>query len=225
MSGNCGKRWICRIAWLSVSAVVMSVVVPLVVGGQLHAAAERCNLTAVRVTLALFPKLVHAHDFRPRDTLLHAAAQSGCTELVAMLLERGADPSATNIAGRQPMHLAAGNGRREVVRMLLDASADVNSSDQYGRTPLHMTCAVRGYSEIVSSLLAAGADPNARDKNGVSPLHLAVNGAEMDVAELLLAAGADANATTTDGDTPLKAAKAATDEQMMELLREYGAHD
>jgi ankyrin repeat protein len=69
---------------------------------------------------------------------LHFAARMNRPEMVALLLELGADPRATDGSGATPLHFAAGHGHADVVRLLLAAGADptlhdvVHDSDAIG---------------------------------------------------------------------------------------------
>ena len=60
---------------------------------------------------------------------LHFAARMNRPEMVSLLLELGASPSATDGSGVTPLHLAAGHGHADVVRLLLAAGADPSIHD------------------------------------------------------------------------------------------------
>jgi ankyrin repeat protein len=62
----------------------------------------------------------------PENRPLHAAAYLGRHPVAEVLLERGAEPGATDAAGFTPLHLAAANGHLDIVRLLLAHGADVN---------------------------------------------------------------------------------------------------
>jgi hypothetical protein len=116
------------------------------------------------------------------DTALHAAAFAYDCELARDLVARGADISARNRRGAQPLHSAV-NGepatahwnpthQRAIIEYLIDAGADPNAAARGGATPLHR--AVRNRcSAAIEALLDAGADPNLGNDRGSTPSDLA----------------------------------------------------
>ena len=135
------------------------------------------------------------------ETPLHRAVDLQDRQLVARLLELGADPNAAGWGGRTALHIA-GWGPAPVLQELLAAGADVRARTLDGQSPLHSAATARDLAGL-PALLAAGADVNARDNNGETPLHRAARSRAVPNVAALLAAGADANATTAAGDTPL----------------------
>jgi ankyrin repeat protein len=145
-----------------------------------------------------------------RQLPLHFAVRKGRAEMVALLLELGADPAAVDAAG---MPAAAYAAAPEVDRRVLEALARGGVTDVFsalalgdetaaarllggGGVPagaLHLA-AKRGDARAVRWLLARGADPNARWSHWgaeVAPLHLAAAQGHAAVVRLLLDAGAD----------------------------------
>ncbi|MEW5917542.1 MAG: ankyrin repeat domain-containing protein [Gemmatimonadota bacterium] len=144
---------------------------------------------------------------------LHFAVRKNLPDMVALLLELGADPLARDDGGYPPIFYAAQPGvdRRVIevlaaggTRDLLAALALGDFSTAQGllgkqtktvehRGALHLM-AKRGDARAVEWLLARGADPNAvwaHFDADVVPLHMAAWGGHVAVAQLLLAAGAD----------------------------------
>ena len=69
-------------------------------------------------------------------TPLHLAAARCRTNIVALLLDKGADVDREARDRATPLHLAAQEGCTNVVNMLLLKKAKVNARDDKGRTPL-----------------------------------------------------------------------------------------
>jgi len=103
------------------------------------------------------------------------AAQSGDTELMKLLLAKGADPKIPTAHNVTPLAVASGIGwvegitfewsetrNLEAVKMCLDAGIDPNVADDEGRTALH-GAAHKGRSDVVNLLVEHGARLDARD--------------------------------------------------------------
>lgn len=138
--------------------------------------------------------------------LASAASAGASTELIQLLLERGADANARDEQGCVPLHRH--KGRVHVVRALASVTKDINAKDKTGVTPLHRA-ASGGHVEALRALLLAKADPNAVDCEGNTPLHFAAEELRIDcVVELIAAAGcAAAGAENKDKKIPADLAK------------------
>ena len=117
------------------------------------------------------------------DTALHVAAAAYERDIAEELVVLGADVSARNRRGAEPLHYAADgspgsdawdpDAQYAVVEFLIMAGADPNSEDKSGVAPLHRAVRTR-CAAAVRALLANGADAVRRNKSGSTPLHLAV---------------------------------------------------
>ena len=119
-------------------------------------------------------------------TTLGLAAFLGGAEVVAVLLEAGADPDddADNPLRVRPVHAAAGARDLESLRLLLAAGADPNARQQGGFTPLH-AAAHADEPEMARLLLEHGADPTLETDDGRNAAAIAADDGSARVAELL----------------------------------------
>jgi len=141
-----------------------------------------------------------------KRTPLHYAALLGQTNVVRMLLEAGADPSARaeqscprwycQAPGAEeatPLHYAGLHDSPGIVRMLLKAGASVGAADAEGNTSLHVV-ARWGLSECPRILIEAGAPLDVTNRAGKTPLRVAVESGNGGHINLLLQAGAHLDA-------------------------------
>lgn len=142
----------------------------------------------------------------PRSVLLgtivgSAKASENDAQLVALLLEHGADPNGVVSMGNTPVHRAYERGRFELLRLLVEGGGNLNRSGFMDRTPL--THAVNdGERTHVEMLLDLGADPNQPDDDGRVALLLAIQRRDGETARLLLARGARADCRASFRDEP-----------------------
>ncbi len=130
-------------------------------------------------------------------TPLHWAVHHDDADLVARLLEAGANAVAANDYGATPMSEAAVAANVAVLDALLDAGADVDSPNADGQIAL-MVVARGGNTAAARLLLDRGADVNAREaRKGQTPLMWAVAQSHPAMVELLLAHGAEVDARST----------------------------
>lgn len=133
---------------------------------------------------------------------IHLAAFSGNIQLMAVLIDRGADANAHGEAGT-PLFQAIVGKQTEAARWLLERGARADYCHPNGETALHIA-AVVGDTVTTEALLKRGADPNAKTTQGVTetlpgsppvmgetPLHLAAAYGHLAVVQQLIQGGAD----------------------------------
>lgn len=150
------------------------------------------------MTPATLPPLPSAERIQE---LLFEAARTGRDDMIAALLQAGADIEGYNTQGHTPLILASYNGHSETARTLITAGASVATPDNgRGNTAL-MGCAFKGYCEIAAILVDAGADVNQRNFAEQTAIMLAAMFARDTIIDLLLGAGADPGLIDAAGNT------------------------
>ena len=104
-------------------------------GEEIWDAASAGNLSVVKQAIANGMD-VNMKDPKSGGTLLATAALMGHTEIVALLLEHGADVNARSKDGGTALHAAAFLGRVETVKLLLDKGADTTLRHKMGGTAI-----------------------------------------------------------------------------------------
>ena len=190
---------------------------------------------------------------RAGDTPLHLAVRRGDRDLIARLLDEGADVHARNKDGVTPLHVAIWKHDRRVVRMLLDRGADANAKRVGGAAPPLHSAIWTGDRDIVEMLLDGGADLKqdqpvvtaARERHwdvcrllvergadvsegdpyssGRKALHYAAISGRADIGELLIDHGAKVNAPAYRGGAPLHLAARWGRNRMVKMLIAHGA--
>jgi len=188
--------------------------------GKIHVESRAGDAAAVQKLLDKGED-VNALEMLAGWSPLHCAAGSSHPEVVALLLGRGADVSATGKMGGTALHAAEDP---ESVRLLLAAGADPIARTNKGATPLH-SYAKSGNLTCAAALIDAGVDVDVRDADGRTPLCDAAASLQPSAVELLLERGADPNARTAKGQTPLDLASAlgGANARAIELLTAAGA--
>jgi len=180
-----------------------------------------------------------AHYTYAGDTPLHIAAAAYQRDIAEELVSRGANISARNRRGAEPLHYAADgtpaspswnpDAQHVVVEFLIGAGADPNSADKTGVAPLHRAVRTR-CAAAVRALLSNGADALRKNKGGSTPLHLAVQNTgrggtgsaaareeQTEIIRLLLSHGARPSDRNSAGRSVKDCAKA---EWIQSLLRQ-----
>lgn len=152
---------------------------------DLHEAAALGRLEQADRALAARPDAVAARSpdgFTP----LHYAAFFGRPDMVALLIDHGADVNAVadNPTRVRPLHSAAACADVESCRRLLAAGADPDAQQQAGYTAL-MSAALHGNRELADVLLAAGAATGIATDDGRTAAEFAREGEHDELAELL----------------------------------------
>ncbi|XP_021765155.1 E3 ubiquitin-protein ligase XBAT33-like [Chenopodium quinoa] len=123
-------------------------------GERLVSAARDGDLVEAKMLLECNPCLAKYSTFGGLNSPLHFAAAKGHNEIVALLLENGADVNSRNYCGQTALMQACRYGHWEVVQTLLLFRCNVTRADYLsGRTALHFA-AVNGHVRCIRLLFA-----------------------------------------------------------------------
>lgn len=155
--------------------------------------------------------------------MLQAASIREKTDMVRLLLERGADPNAPYKTGPKSERYALGNcrGNAEIMKLLLDAGATFDKNPDLAFDTL---ASVRT-PEALQLLTQYGITLKARNVNGDTPLKHAIDGNNAEQVRLYLEHGADPNETDRYGFVPLfNAIAPRRNPEIVRLLIKHGAN-
>jgi ankyrin repeat protein len=125
--------------------------------GTIHEYAQSGDVAGVQAILEKSPNQLNlAED--DGQTPLHLAAEHCHSNVVSLLLRKGAKINIQASDDETPLHLAAQEGCEEVVKLLLAKGADTSAKDKQGRTPLDRARQWK-QTNIVSLLLQRSVNP------------------------------------------------------------------
>ncbi|XP_073644608.1 serine/threonine-protein phosphatase 6 regulatory ankyrin repeat subunit C isoform X3 [Tursiops truncatus] len=160
-------------------------------------------------------------------TPLHAAAASGHTDSLHLLIDSGERADITDVMdayGQTPLMLAIMNGHVDCVHLLLEKGSTADAADLRGRTALHRG-AVTGCEDCLAALLDHDAFVLCRDFKGRTPIHLASACGHTAVLRTLLQAALSTDPLDTgvdySGYSPMHWASYTGHEDCLELLLEH----
>ncbi|KAB1210730.1 E3 ubiquitin-protein ligase XBAT33 [Morella rubra] len=123
-------------------------------GERLVSAARDGDLIEAKMLLDCNPCLAKYSTFGGLNSPLHFAAAKGHNEIVALLLENGADVNSRNYCGQTALMQACRYGHWEVVQTLLLFRCNVIRADYLsGRTALHFA-AINGHPRCIRLVMA-----------------------------------------------------------------------
>jgi cytohesin len=192
-----------------------------VLSQDIYSAVAEGNVELTRQYLEEGPGLLNQRN-SDLFTPLNLAAERGQTEVAALLLGMGADPTIGDRENSQPIHLAAISGSVPILDLILGKGIDIDTRDINLMTPL-LFAASRGQAEMCRHLIKLGADVKARDINGLGPLHMISISGNVDIMNLLVEKGAQVNAKSERGYTPLHSAVSYGRTDAVKFLVGHGA--
>ncbi|KAG8554978.1 hypothetical protein GDO81_003956, partial [Engystomops pustulosus] len=128
-----------------------------------------------------------------KRTPLHAAAETGHTDICHMLVQAGANLDNCSEDQRTPLMDAGENNHLDTVKYLVKAGALLDPKDAEGSTCLHLA-AKKGHYDVVKYLLTSDQmDVNCQDDGGWTPMIWATEYKHVELVKLLHSSGADLN--------------------------------
>jgi uncharacterized protein len=187
----------------------------------LHMAVRAGPVESCELLLAAAETLLDAEDNNGRTALMHAA-QCGRSDIVQLLLQKGAAVNVTDSQESTPLSVATWYLHVEVAACLIAAGADVNAVNSDGRSAL-MLAAQFVSIPLAKLLLDHGADINKQDRFGQNSLFRAACDGHVSMMELLVQRGCSITAVDHKGYTPLMEAASWGHTAAAEWLLQQGA--
>jgi len=157
------------------------------------------------------------------NDLLGRAVREGHSDVVAALIDKGANIEGKNKDGNTALLVATQEGKTDVVKLLLERGANLEAKDKDGKTAL-IESAQEGKTDVVKLLLEKGVNLEAKDKDGCTALIESATEGKTDAMKLLLEKGANIEAQDNGGDTALLVAAYNGKIEIVKLLLEKGAY-
>lgn len=151
-------------------------------------------------------------------TPLHVAAICGQSQLIDLLVCKGAPVNATDYHALTPLHLACQRGYQGVTLLLLHYKANTEAQDNNGNTPLHLAC-MYGHEDCVKALVYYDLQTcrlDLQNDKGDTALHMAARWGYEGIIQVLLENGASTDILNKNKDSPLQC---ALNSKILMLLR------
>ncbi|XP_044516596.1 ankyrin repeat and SOCS box protein 3 [Gracilinanus agilis] len=154
---------------------------------------------------------------------LHQAAFQEYTDLIKLLLKKGANKECQDDFGITPLFVAAQYGKLESLNILISSGANVNSQAMDKATPLFIA-AQEGHTNCVELLLSKGADPNlyCNEDKWQLPIHAAAQMGHIRILDLLIPITDRICDTGPDKVSPVYSAVFEGHEDCLEMLLKNG---
>ena len=190
--------------------------IDFLVGPLMLSAAEAGDAKRLISTLEYVRNINFADN--QKRTALYFAAMGGHSDIVQLLLAKGALTEASSEKGWTPLHLAAACGHMGIVELLLEKGASTEATmGTCNWTPLHWAVE-KDHAGVVVALLGKGASTEAVTNFGSTPLHLAAWNGHASMVKLLLGQRASVEALNEDDETPSQVASRKCHLDIVELL-------
>lgn len=183
----------------------------------LHLAAGGQSEAMVQILLR-YNADINIRNTRPeRHSPVMTAAMAGCTGIVGLLIEHGAESLATNSYGNSLLHIAACYNRTETIQFLVENGANMELRNNEDETPL-IRAAILGNRDAARLLVHSKASLDQQDVHGATALHWAVRNQDKLLLGYLMEQQADIEIKDCWGMTVLMSAAARGNKDIVSLL-------
>ena len=167
---------------------------------------------------------IHTRDGQGRDALQLASGIKGASNIVQLLLSRGANVNAKPLVHSSSRTEVVGSGEMDDLQLLLE-HCGIDDLPDFGFGPENplLSAAAVGESEIVRLLIQYGADVNIKGGMYGNPLEAAAHYGDKSTVLILLNAGADVNASGGYHGNALQAAARYGRLELVQILLDKGA--
>jgi ankyrin repeat protein len=153
-------------------------------------------------------------------TPLQCAVIANKPQVVALLLEHGADVNISSDTSNGLLGWWSDDDSIDVTRLLVDGGWNISEPGN----PLLTKILPGSNKEVLELLVSKGTDVNAKNEHGHSPLYWFVGGEDSFYSvKLLVENGADPSAAAKDGSTPLTQAVVYKNKKLIDFLISSGA--
>ncbi|KAH3824965.1 ankyrin-3-like [Dreissena polymorpha] len=135
---------------------------------------------------------------RGGEMAVHHAAKEGCTDVLDMLIKRGAKFDEQDEIGDTPLLLAAKNGNYDIVHNLIRRGANVNHRNHEGHDAWYFAIEDEEDNSLLSSLVSA---TRGQDMLWRHPLCIAASNGRIDKIKCLLNMHIEPISADADGNT------------------------
>ncbi|XP_048258039.1 ankyrin repeat domain-containing protein 50-like [Haliotis rufescens] len=189
----------------------------------LHLACIGGHLEIVKFVLSLNVVDINSRG-RGSMTPVMRAAWIGHTDVVELLVSKGADVSLVDKDGDNTLHFACIGGHLETVEFVLSLNVvDINSRGRGSMTPA-MWATQYGHTDVVALLVGKGADVLLVDERGDNILHKACSGGHLEIVKIVLSLNVvDIDARDNGGLTAADSARIFGYTRVANLLVSRGA--
>lgn len=168
-------------------------------------AVSRGHLDALKHLLALGATFPTLND--PDDYFFFAALNSGNTDLVSYIIDKGFDPNFRSRIGDIAVNQTIWSNQPAMLSLLIQKGARINDVfDRYNFAPLHVA-AFQGLQGMCQILLDNGAVIDIpKPDDGTTPLQIAIESKKNELAKFLISKGAELEHLDKSGNTPFNSA-------------------